>query len=538
MIQLRPHQNEAADAIEDAWRFGTRRPLGNLCVGSGKSLIMGEVGRRAYGRGERTLVLVHRQELAQQDQSAFHKLGVPCGVNAAKLGERTWRGPAIVAMINSVFRNAHAFGPVDNILIDECHLVPHSEAGMYREFLRHFPHARIAGFSGTPFRLQGGSLVEGEGALFDKIVYNYDIIDGIRDGYLVPAFTVDVQDKMDVSLLKVRQGEYTGESQDEQMIAAMDKHIAQLMPYRHERRRWLIFEASVKAARAMTQRLNEWGIKAALVIGDMSDAERNHAINGYRRGEFQALVNKDIATTGFDVQEIDLLVMRFRTKSLNKYTQVIGRLLRTIGGNIEASTAAGKADGLVFDVGGNVDFFGPLDFLRPKPVKLRFVSCEGCGARNPSAAYKCWSCDDPMTKLCPACLKEVEKGTLDCPHCDYDMRVGGAGEERKPAQLLDTPSGAALIASYKTGTERLGGWLPILRIFGREEDKITVVAGSERYDLTGPFVDHVRAARWLRPDENGTVTAVLVPNGLSRKSVLQVMPNGTSLVVPMPGAAE
>jgi hypothetical protein len=86
-----------------------------------------------------------------------------------------------------------------------------------------------AGFSGTVFRLQGGSLVEGEGAPFDASFTRYSILDGIRDGYLVPAFSAPADDKIDVTQAQERQGEYDGRSQDAQMLALMDNHIAQMI---------------------------------------------------------------------------------------------------------------------------------------------------------------------------------------------------------------------------------------------------------------------------------------------------------------------
>lgn len=138
-IVLRPHQIEAADAVEAAWRAGIERPLVDACVGSGKSLIMAELARRGWERGERSLILAHTRELVEQNAAACRSLGLQCGVNAAALGERTWRAPVISAAIQSVYKNAHSFGPIGNIFIDESHLVPHSEDGMYRAFLRGFP---------------------------------------------------------------------------------------------------------------------------------------------------------------------------------------------------------------------------------------------------------------------------------------------------------------------------------------------------------------------------------------------------------------
>jgi DNA repair protein RadD len=537
VVVLRPNQIEAADAVEEAFRAGIRRPLVDSCVGSGKSLVMAELARRAWERGERSIIGSHTRELVEQNAAACRALGLQCGINAASLGERTWRAPVISAAIQSVYKNAGSFGPIGLFLGDEAHLWPHSEAGMYRALVRDLGNPRAAGLSGTVFRLQGGSLVEGEGAPFDKVVYRYSIVDGIRDGYLVPAFSVAADDKMDPAKLKTRQGEFTGESQDAQMIAAIDNHVAQMIHHGRERRAWLVFEASTKAAKAMTARMNEWGVPTGLVLGETPAGERAATIQAYRAGRLRALVNVAALTTGFDVQQCDMLVMRRATKSLGLYLQMTGRILRTIGGNISASVAAGKPDAIVLDFAGNIDTHGPLDFIRPKETKASLVSCESCGKRNSTAAAKCWACDEPMTKLCPACLCSVAKGILDCPECGHDMRTGGGGEARKPAALLETPSGAALIASYKPGAERAGGWLPIRRAW--EKDGVATVAGLEGAWVLPAALSGLGAeARWVRLGASGSVEGLLVPNGSSRSSIRQYDCSGSMLLVPFPAAHE
>jgi superfamily II DNA or RNA helicase len=60
VIALRPNQIAAADAVEDAYRAGMLRPLVDSCVGSGKSLAMAELARRAWQRGERSIILATR----------------------------------------------------------------------------------------------------------------------------------------------------------------------------------------------------------------------------------------------------------------------------------------------------------------------------------------------------------------------------------------------------------------------------------------------------------------------------------------------
>lgn len=533
MITLRPNQIDAADAVENAFRVGMRRPLVASCVGSGKSLGMAETARRNWERGERSIIAAHTRELVEQNAAACRLLGLTVGINAEALGERTWRAPVICASIQSVYNSAQSFGHVPNLLVDECDLIPHSESGMYRALDRGLGLPRLSGWTGTDFRLNGGSLVQGEGAPFEKVVYRYTIIDGIRDEYLVPAFSAPADDKMDPTKLRRRSGEYTGDSQDAQMLAAMDNHIAQMLHHGHNRRSWLVFEASTKAAHAMCERMNAWGIPTGLVLGTTPAAERAQSIAAFRAGRLRALVNVNALCVGFDVQEVDLLVMRRRTKSLRLYIQMCGRLLRAIGGNLAASIAAGKADGLLLDFAGNIDEHGPLDFIRPKDTAARLVSCESCGKRNQAAAMSCWACDEPMTKLCPACLASIVKGTLDCPECGHDMRLGEPAAP-KPQKLLDTPSGAALISAYKTGSPRDGGWLPVRKAWEVDGEHTLLDINGGRWPLPAPLSALAADARYVRGAAE-KVDAILVPNGSNRMSVRQFAADGTMMLVPMPG---
>jgi DNA repair protein RadD len=543
-VVLRPHQIEAADAVEDAWREGVEWPIVDGCVSFGKSLLTMELARREVARGGRSIICTHVRELVEQNAKAGRALmpGTHIGINAAALKERTWRAPVISAAIQSIYRHAQSFGPVTQLGIDEAHLVAPGENGMYRELVRAMPNVRGFGVSGTVFRLQGGSLVEGEGALFTKIVYRYTIMDGIRDGYLVPPVAIPVDDKLDPSKLRIRQGDYTGDSQDAQMVAAMDNHIAQLIHYgsKLNLRKWLVFEASDKAVRLMTQRLNDWGIPADFILASKcaaDDARRVRVIENYRNGRLRVLVGMNAVTTGLSVEEIDLLVMRRRTKSLGLFLQMIGRGLRTIGGNILASIAAGKEFCYVADFAGNCDELGPIDFLRIKDTKSRLISCEECGRRNAAAAAHCWSCDAVMTKNCPACLQPVAKGTLDCPHagCGFDMRKETSAPTA--AKLFDVPSGAALIATYKTGAERAGGWLAVVRVWDVPDGAIVqtgIGADQARHELRGPLAGAAKAARWLRVASEGVVVAVLVPNGGSRSHAKQISADGSEIIVPLP----
>jgi hypothetical protein len=118
------------------------------------------------------------------------------------------------------------------------------------------------------------------------------------------------------------------------------------------------------------------------------------------------------------------------------------------------------------------------------------------------------------------------------------MRVGGGDEDAAPKgqKLLERPSGAALIASYKPGAAREGGWLPVRRVW-EQDDVVTLATESGQVTLPEAFAAYGKAARWIRLSAEGAVDAVLIPNGSSRTSVLQVTVGAAGVVqlpVPMP----
>ena len=196
MFELRPYQQAALTALEDYWRDGGGNPLVVMATATGKSVIIARLIRDVSQRypALRVLVVTHTLELVKQDVDHLLALwpDAPLGINSAGIGQREWDAPIIFAGVQSVWRNAGRLGPRHLVLIDEAHLVPHDGDGMYRSLIAELRalvppgDMRVAGFSATPFRLDSGRLDQGEGKIFDDVVFDYGIGQGIRDGWLSP----------------------------------------------------------------------------------------------------------------------------------------------------------------------------------------------------------------------------------------------------------------------------------------------------------------------------------------------------------------
>jgi hypothetical protein len=105
------------------------------------------------------------------------------------------------------------------------------------------------------------------------------------------------------------------------------------------------------------------------------------------------------------------------------------------------------------------------------------------------------------------------------------------------------PIGAALISTFAKNVGREGGWIAIRKAYRHEDEKqhqgapdrrpVTVDTDTQRIELPEALRPFGKKAKWIRID--GTeVQAVLVPNGASRTSAIQIEANGKPLVVRMP----
>ena len=138
VINLRYYQKESVDATFDFLCNEDGNPLICHPTGSGKSLVIAELARRAvHDFGGQVMILQHRKELIEQNAAKVRALlpDIKVGIFSAGLGMYDREEKVICAGIQSVYKNAHLFAPRNLIICDECHLLPNDGEGMYRTFL-------------------------------------------------------------------------------------------------------------------------------------------------------------------------------------------------------------------------------------------------------------------------------------------------------------------------------------------------------------------------------------------------------------------
>ena len=402
MLSLRRYQEEALHELFAFWRNGGGNPLIAMATGTGKSVIIAFLVKQLLTNhpNMRVLITAPNRELIDQDVAELLAIwpGAPIGINCEGMGSRDTDAQILFALVNSIYRRPKDIGPRDLVIIDEAHFIPHHEQGMYRttiEALRELvSDLRVFGLTATPYRLDSGHLCEGEGRIFDSIVYEYGIAEGIRDGWLSPLSSKATHSTIDVSGVGKRGGEFIAEQLE---AAAIQGNIVvhacnEIAGYKGSRRAWLVYCVGIKHAGMVRDELRARGVDCEMVLGETPATERDRIIEDFRAGRLTALVSVMVLSYGFNVPHVDLIAMLRPTMSTGLYVQQVGRGTRK---------AEGKSECLILDFAGNVRRHGPVD-----AVEVQIDDRERTKGEAP-------------VKTCPSCREIVMLAVKECPCCGH-----------------------------------------------------------------------------------------------------------------------
>jgi DNA repair protein RadD len=461
MITLRDYQREAVDAIYSWFEKASGNPLIVIPTGGGKSACIAMFCREVVEQwpDQRILIVTHVKELIAQNHAMMVKAwpegAARTGIYSAGLGRRDNRAQILFAGIQSVHKKTEEIGSFDLVLVDEAHLIPREGAGRYLSMMQMLrvsnPKVKMIGFTATPFRLGEGSLNKGDGAMFDGIAYDCDMLKLIDAKWLAPVTAKSAEHSIDTSDVGIRGGEFIeSELEDAAMQTGnVEAAVAELVARGKTRKAWLVFGCSVSHSQAIAAELRRYNIPTVEIYGDTPRDERDAAVAAIRSGEARCAVNVQVLTTGFDAPHIDLIALLRPTMSAGLYVQMIGRGMRP---------APGKLDCLVLDFSGNVMRHGPVNAVVVRepgekasaeaPVK----ECPDCGALVGTATTVCGS------------VVGVNEQTGEPILCTYEWETarGAATHEAKPdeeAEVLRTtgPRWVKVTSTFAVRHSKPGG---------------------------------------------------------------------------------
>lgn len=411
MLNMYWYQKESVDATIEAMHSGKiNNPVIEAPTGSGKSVIVANLIDRLKKEKEdcKILQFAHQYELIDQNSDCFNNWFPQYywGACARELGRRNTQNDIIFCQIQTAINYANDFGFVDYIIIDEAHWGVSSENTMYHKLIDVLkaknPQLKVIGLTATPFVGVGKSILSM--GIFNDLSYKIGIEVLIKEGILCEPVCSKRHDlQADLSKVKTNANGEFNLLQMEKAFTDNDlteKVLQELIAVASHRNKWLIFCSNVQHTKDVCARLNELGIKSEYIIGDKKEGkDRKQILNDFKKGDYKALVNYGVLTTGVDVKDIDTIVMLRGTKSPGLWLQILGRGMRT---------HPTKTECLVLDYGGNIERFGAIDQISFKKKRdgkvvlttmpVRICPNKQCGSQNPVSAKVCKYCGTEFPK--------------------------------------------------------------------------------------------------------------------------------------------
>ena len=307
--------------------------LGLAQTGTGKTaaFVLPILQRLSSGpRGKiRALIVAPTRELAEQIHQDVVKLGRNTKIRSVTIYGGVSKGPQLAALrrgvevvvacpgrlLDHVDAGAVNLSHVEVLVLDEADRM--CDMGFLpdiRRIIRQVPERRQTLFFSA-------TMPKDIRALADKIL---DSPETVQIGAIAPAQTVSH------ALYPVPEDRR--------------KELLEAMLRRTSTGRVLVFTRTKHRARSLAVYLKKQGRRAAALQGNMSQNQRQQAINGFRKGKIDVLVATDIAARGIDVSQISHVINFDMPGTVDAYTHRIGRTGR-IGSSGEAFTFAIRGDG-------------------------------------------------------------------------------------------------------------------------------------------------------------------------------------------------
>lgn len=380
-LKLRPYQVEALKRIEtEMAKEEKQSAILQLATGLGKTIIFSQIPK-IIPENKRLLIIAHRDDLIQQAAAQLRKWNPDIDLGIDGGGERAGDARVVIASVQTLGRHGSkvitTYDPSEfcATVVDESH---HAVSVQYRRILKHFNQSHTFGFTATVNRHDGKGLIK----IFNKILYEYSLLDGIQDRWLVPIRALRVKTTTNLDTVAVKGSDFDASSLGEVLNNKERNDIIIKAWNQRNPGNTLVFAANVEHSKSLVGAFKKENIKAEHVDGYMPLTERRAKIKAYKEGKITVLSNAAIALEGFDAPNTKAIIMARRTLSTPLYQQMLGRLTRTYDGQQFPKTIPAeypKPYGLLLDVVDNSsvntavtvnDLFGLPNKYSPKDSDL------------------------------------------------------------------------------------------------------------------------------------------------------------------------
>jgi len=382
-LNLRPHQRDVIEKIEEGFKAGHRCQLLYAATGFGKTEVAMHVMSEHAKRGIKVAMVLDRIVLVNQTSTRLSKYNIPHGVMQSGHWRHRPYEKIQVCSAQTLERRAD-FPDVGLLIIDECHV----QRRQVIQYIEDNPEIKVLGLTATPF-------TKGLGDTYTNVVGAKPTGELIEDKWLVP-LKIFIAKEIDMTGVDKIAGEWSQRDTTERGMKItgdiVDEWINKTNQLFGGPRKTVVFASGVEHGRDLVRQFAERGYNFVSISYKEEDEFKRETIEDFSRPDTKitGLIATDILTRGFDVPDVMIGVSaRPFSKSFSSHVQQMGRIMRP---------CEGKTHGVWLDHSGNYlrfrkdwdDLFtdgvtdledgGEATKKEPTEKAKKEAKCGGCGA--------------------------------------------------------------------------------------------------------------------------------------------------------------
>jgi len=327
MLELRPHQLDVVQKIDEGFADGHRCQLLYAPTGFGKTEVAMAIMKELSTKYKKTAMVLDRIVLVNQTSTRLARYGINHGV----MQSDHWRyRPMERIQICSAqtLEKRDTFPDIDLMIIDECHVQRKSVI----DYVKKNPSLKVIGLTATPF-------TKGLGTTYSNVVGAKSTGDLIESGWLTP-LKIFIAKEIDMTGAdKNAFGEWKEEEVTKRGMQITGDIVSEWIKNTNQLfggpKKTVVFCAGVDHGRDLERQFKEQGFNFVAISYKEDDQFKADAIEEFSKpdSDIHGLIATDILTRGFDVPDVMIGVSaRPFSKSFSSHVQQMGRIMRPFEG--------------------------------------------------------------------------------------------------------------------------------------------------------------------------------------------------------------
>lgn len=412
-IILRDYQQNLVNKINQSQ---TKRNCVQLSTGGGKTIIFSYLANNYEGN---VLILVNRTELLEQTAKNITRPKSLITAKTKKIGEGEVKIGMVESVHNRIKSGVFNLNNIDLIIVDEIQNL---------QFVKVFENYenRLLGFTATPVinkkesyykcrycekktdeqvdccgrQTQKYNLRITLKKWYGNLITGIPISDLIEREYLTPVHNLACTSADLSKLVTDSSGEFTNKSQNEVFNTVTNtKNLLANYEEHCKEKKTMVFNTNIAANNEAEKmfRMNGYNVRS---YDSKSKENRKEVVDWFRNTPDGVLMSVGVFTTGFDVEDVECIILNKATQSLSLYHQIVGR-----GGRITDKIL--KPYFKLVDLGGNLPRFGSWSDKVDWVKIYNDESERKAKIQDLDDFFLCHSCDSLITEYdCEVCGAE------------------------------------------------------------------------------------------------------------------------------------